>query len=355
MINKKFLKKIITIILMISLVSGLIACSKSENLEKEESKEGNDIMLTLSDTDYSDKNNWLSFGGDESKEVDVFAIYPTITQSEDATDRPYVQIDNEMMHMMAAGWLEEAGDTFIESANVYAPFYRQLNGVELNSLNRETFVSYTNATPREDIFAAFEYYLINVNKGERPFILIGHSQGAHLVTELATTFLGNEKYYQYNKNHIITYAIGMSVTQSQIELNSSLKYSQSSNDVGVIVSWNTTAPSEVNSSAYKNFGTWKPDALVTNPISWKSDETPATASENKASRVVAADNVSFEMVEGFADAIVDKEKGILVCSSVDESQYISNSVIVSMYHRHDITFYHESIKQNIKDRIAAFK
>lgn len=345
--KKIVFNKKIAIILTIVLILSLTACSKSNKL-----KSGGNEVLTLSSTDYSDMNNWLSYGGDGSKDVDVFVIYPTVTQSIEDADRPYIQLESELMRMAATGWLMETEGVILNTANIYAPIYRQLNGVELDNLNNDTFESYTCATPRDDIFAAFDYYLTNINKGERPFILYGHSQGAQLVIELATTFLGNEKYYLHNKNHIITYAIGCSVTQNRIDKNPNLKFSQSKNDTSVIVSWNTTSPNEAKSETYKNFGTWNQGALVTNPLTWKTDETTAPAVSFTG---MVPGPEGFQLVEGSADATTDKTRGILLVTTVDESQYISSSTKVSKYHTCDVVFFANSISQNIKDRIAAFK
>lgn len=343
---KAMFPKILAAVLVVTLIPGLTACNMSDTL-----KSGSDEALTLSNTDYADENNWLSFGGDGSKDVDVFAIYPTVTQSMEDADRPYVRLDSELMRMAAAGWLMETQGVIADDANIYMPLYRQLNGVELDSLTGETFESYTCAMPRDDIFAAFDYYLTNVNKGERPFILYGHSQGAQLVIQLATTFLGNEKYYQYNENHVISYAIGFSVTEAQIEKNPNLKFSESKDDVGVMVSWNATAPSEIDSEAYKNFGTWKQGALMTNPLTWKTDETTAPAAPFEG---ILPGSDGGMPVKGNADATVDKERGILAVTTVDESQYMQMSEKVSKYHPCDIMFFQDSIKQNIKDRITSF-
>lgn len=348
--KRNCIKKWLAVASSALLILGMTACGT--NTKESALKAGSNEALTLSDTDYSNDANWLSFGGDKSKNVDIFVVYPTVTQSMEDTDRPYVQLDSELMHMAATGWMMEAQGVVADSANIYLPLYRQLNGVELDSLTSETFESYTCGTPRDDIFAAFDYYLTHVNKGERPFILYGHSQGAQLVIELATTFLGSEKYYQHNKNHIITYAIGCSVAQEQINKNPNLKFSEKADDIGVMVSWNTTAPSEIASEAYKNFGTWKQGALMTNPLTWKTDETPAPAAPFAG---MAPGPEGHRPVEGNADATVDKARSILTVTTVDESQYLTMSAKVSKYHPCDVLFFADSIRQNIKDRIAAFK
>ncbi len=244
--RKRCLCVLLALVLTAAPIFILTACG--EKMPEQQPSAGK--ALSMSDTDYSDVNNWLSFGGDAGKDVDVFAVYPTVTQTMDEADRPYVRLDNEMMRKTAAVWMMEVNGVIAGTANIYAPFYRQLNGVELSSLTSDGLVSHTCGTPRDDIFAAFDYYLTNVNKGERPFILYGRSQGAQLVLELATTFLGNEKYTLHNKNHIATYAIGCSVMQSYIDRNPNIRFSEGGEDIGVVVSWNTTAPSEVESEAY---------------------------------------------------------------------------------------------------------
>ena len=142
----------------------------------------------------------------------------------------------------------------ISQCNVYAPVYRQVSfqklfepGVVLDPM--------VVLTPRDDIFAAFDYYLKNVNKGERPFIIFGHSQGALLCKEIATTFLGNTNYKQHNKNLIACYSIGISIIPDDLLLNPQLMFAQAKDDIGVIISFNSTAPSEVESETYTNFGT----------------------------------------------------------------------------------------------------
>ena len=286
--------------------------------------------------------------------MDIFAVYPTVANSDDPADKPFVRLNSEQMREAATQWVEERASVAAASGNMYAPLYRQLNSVMLVNTDRADFERYTTELPREDVFAAFDYFLKHVNKNERPFILFGHSQGAALVTECATRMLGSKEYYEYNRNHIATYAIGNAVTPKQIALNPSLKFSTSRDDVGVILSWNTTSPQEVASRAYERFGTWSPEALNTNPINWQSNETPATAAENLASRLPQADGSEI-MVQAYADAEVDNVHKVLVTSTVPESAYETLPVPVGKYHLFDILFFYDSIKENIAERVSVFK
>ena len=327
-------------------------CVSDRPMERAD-RTGSGEAPKLSGVDYSDKNHWLRFGGDGDKGVDIFAVYPTVAFSPEAEDTPFVRIDNGLMRESAEGWLTRVGGIIADSGNVYAPLYGQLNGAMLPKLDAAGFVSHTYASPRDDVFAAFDYYLTHVNKGDRPFILFGHSQGAALAAELATVFLGHEKYRRHNANHVATYAVGYSVTGRRIAENPELRFSRTKDDVGVVVSWNTTVPGEIASGAYKNFGTWNPEALVTNPITWTSDETPAPADANAASLLPQPDG-SLKKVERYADARVDMAHRVLVAAAVPEADYSSQFPNIGKFHQHDMGFYHDSIARNIKDRIAAF-
>ena len=287
---------------------------------------------------YSDMDNWLHFGGSGDKEVDIFIVYPTLAESYDPADLPFVQLDNEIMRDLAYRWVNKIYGIVSPHANVYVPLYRQINAAILTQVDAEGFGALAVTTPRDYIFEAFAYYLEFVNKGERPFILLGFSQGAWMVAEIATEFLGSEQYIGYNDNHIITYAIGIWVTQEQIDVNPLLSFSQSPYDTGVIVSWNSTAPCEVESGEYRDYLTWREGALVTNPLSWLTDGLPVPAP-----------------ADGYADAAADNERGLLIVSSVDAADFPAHpNGILSRYHSFDILFFADSISQNIEDRITIF-
>ena len=64
-------------------------------------------------------------------------------------------------------------------------------------------------------------------------------------------------------------------------------------------------------------------------------------------------------VEGYADAQIDPERGVVICRSADPSVYAIQGDGTALfgpesYHSRDYSFYYENIKQNAADRIAAF-
>ena len=345
----------VAVLIMICLASGSAAAGSvpAGNAAAGGSAVAEGPGLALSDTDYSRMRNWVRFGGaGGERDVDIFVVYPTVSYSDREADNPYIRLSNLLMRIAAAVWLNDMNSVVAAHADVYAPLYRQINVAALPALNAGAYNPLADGPPREDIFAAFAYYLENVNKNERPFILLGQSQGGQMVTELATTFLGDARYAGYNKNHIATYSIGYSVTPDQILKNPRLSFSRRPDDVGVIMSWNTTTPGEVKSGAYKGFGTWREGAEVTNPLTWLTDGAPSEAAQFKKT---FSSLLGFIRAEGEAAAVADNARGLLVVTSLDESEYPEVfGGLLSKYHSYDVWFFADSIRQNIADRIDAF-
>lgn len=108
--------------------------------------------------------------------VDCFWIYPTVS------DQPTLNSDRSKdepvrgMTELQAGYLSRR-------CNLYAPMYRQVTVPALLTRSREDLIEGFR-TAYSDIRSAFLDYWRNHNRGERGFILVGHSQGALMAEEL---------------------------------------------------------------------------------------------------------------------------------------------------------------------------
>jgi hypothetical protein len=155
--------------------------------------------------DYSDASNWLCLPGHEDAcsanedativaadgtlktekfraakkpKVDCFYVYPTVSRD------PGVNSD------MLAGVEEMAvvSQQFARFASVcatYAPLYRQFTLTALVARQTGTPLAAPTdpAMAYHDVFDAWSYYLEHYNKG-RGVVLIGHSQGSGMLTQL---------------------------------------------------------------------------------------------------------------------------------------------------------------------------
>ena len=104
-------------------------------------------------------------------------------------------------------------------------------------------------------------------------------------------------------------------------------FAEGADDTGVIVSWNTEGPankSEKNAVVLEN-------AISINPINWKRDETYAPASENLGDRIPVMDTGTLKALDfeehkpGLADAQIDLERGVVVCTALEEAACAAQS------------------------------
>ena len=89
---------------------------------------------------------------------------------------------------LAAGIWASQASVYEQSANIFAPYYRQMStGVQMEEgelLATDTDEFKQGAANVQD---AFDYYIANLNT-DRPFILAGHSQGTMALIELIRAF-----------------------------------------------------------------------------------------------------------------------------------------------------------------------
>jgi len=328
-------KKILLLSIALLIIFTLAACGKDSSNSAPQA------------TDYSQAAHWLSLPAVTEK-VDIFYLYPTAWTSTDP-DNPHIcAIDEPSMLTQAPEAFARQATAFETVGNIYAPFYRQDNGSSINRL--ETIAG----IPTLDAVAAFDYYIQHFNNN-RPFILVGHSQGANVLSNLLAGYMKDHP--DVLGRMIAAYVIGNPVTQAYLDNNTHLKFATGPNDTGVIISYNTEAPdvTGANPVLYGLVG------LVINPINWKTDNTYAAKSESLGSflpvPVVPATvppSFVFEPVLQYADAQIDIAKGVLICSTadqavidiLDELQGFPDGV----YHAFDIPLYYYDLRANAQNR-----
>ena len=304
--------------------------------------------------DYSQAECWLDVpaalvkdgvldgtAADSLKAVDVFYIYPTVTGF-----RPETEVCDMTDTMMISGaqmvrQIQTA--VFDESCNVFMPYYRQISMPKPGS-DYSAIIDYVSKFDATD---ALDYYLNNLNQG-RPFILAGHSQGASVLIALLENYM--TKHPEALKRMVAAYPIGFAVTKDWLA-KTGLKFAEGPTDTGVIVSWNTEGPANLNE---KNM-TLAPGGISINPINWKRDDTYAPATENLGSLTVDGQLVT----PGMADARVDTLRGSVVVTTADAALYAIPADGAAMfgpesYHLHDYGFFFNNFKQNVADRIKAY-
>lgn len=288
--------------------------------------------------DYSSASNWIARPGTITKDVDVFFLYPTGYQggSHDLSD-----INNSTM--VAHANISKAGQAsvFAQSCNIYMPKYRQLSVSALRKYGNEENMIYMASF---DLYSALDYYFENCNNG-RPFIIAGHSQGSVWATVILQDYM--KKHPEYLKRMVAAYVIGYSITKDYLKRNTHLKFATGATDTGVIISYNTEGVGNKNAD---NMVVEK-GAVAINPLNWKTDSTKASTSQNLGSLDHSTGKIT---TPGIADAQLDLERGVVICTTVPKSM-ATQGFGPESYHTYEYSFYYMNLVKNVADRIAAFK
>jgi len=303
---------------------------------------GNDALASGQDpTDYSKQEHWLAVPVVLDKKVDVFYLYPTAWKKVNENEPDICSIDNPLMLQWSKAAFGRQATAFEPVGNLFAPYYRQ---VDLTAKDREKVVG---TLPTLDAVAAFDYYVTHFNSG-RPFILAGHSQGANVLGNLLAGYM--KEHPDVLARMVAAYVIGYSVTGEYLSKNPHLKFAQGPDDTGVIISYNTEAPDVAPGTN----PVVSPGGIAINPITWTRDETPAKASQSLGSIMPSGD--MFVPVEHYADARVDKTKGVVICSTADADKLFSiyPGMGKGIYHSYDYPFYYYNIRDNAANRIKKF-
>ena len=301
--------------------------------------------------DYSKAENWLKAETSGKYDVDVFYIYPS-NYTPGEGDPAISDIDNAGMRQGAQDIYQRQATAFETSCNIYAPYYRQVDGTFCLQLTTDQEWSLIRYQASQDLTHALDYYFDHWNQG-KPFILAGHSQGSeNLLALLQDYFQKDDAHKALLQRMVAAYAIGFSVTDEYLAENSDIPFAERHNDTGCIVSWNT----EGSANKGKHNAVVKPHAHSINPIYWVTDDTYVPASENLGSLTSLEEGI---VVPGIADAQIDLERGVVVVSAEAAKPFAIPAVMQDLfgpesYHGQDYGFFYGDIRRNAEQRIAGY-
>lgn len=342
------------------LTASLMGCGKTDPADTAETSIGTEAgepqktvdsdvtgELVGTPSDYSDNDNWMTIP-EVTHAVDTFYLYPTcyLDDSEDAL--PICTIDNQAVRLQAQSVYENQATVFEESTNVFAPYYRQSNIYTVVGMGSQELEEFQRQEQRTDVYAALDYYFEHYNNG-RPFILAGHSQGSIMTKIVLGEYM--EAHPEYYERMVAAYVIGYSITSDWLKDHPYLKFAEGADDTGVIVSWNTEGP---GNKGQHNIVV-EDGAISINPINWKRDATYAAANENLGSRILNEDTGSYEIRQKVADAQLDLERGVVICTTDQVTFTTAGSLFgPESFHNNDYALYYENLRENIKQRVENY-
>jgi hypothetical protein len=116
------------------------------------------------------------FAAAKNPPIDCFYVYPTV--SNETTGNSDLTINGPEKRVVNAQFAR-----FAARCRLFAPMYRQVTLTALRAMIAGKPIPVDRELGYNDVVAAWNYYLAHDNKG-RGFVLVGHSQGSGVLTQL---------------------------------------------------------------------------------------------------------------------------------------------------------------------------
>ena len=312
----------------------------------------------IAGVNYDDAANWAICEAEKpDTDYDVFYIYPTLFA--DKNQKYMDWCDNPKLRAKTVAFAKAQTGIFGARARVFAPFVRQLEYrrclTELKPgsdwRERGTGLDYYLGIMlgAEDTRAAFQYYLDHFNHG-RPYILIGHSQGA---MDIYSMMLRTRE-VAVERGFVAAYLIGLPrLTANEISADLAprgIRPAAGETDLGVVIVWNTQAPG-VDNPRFTGSKTY-----CINPLNWRTDGTPADKTENLGAFFYDYRNGSTRTVPNFCGARIDTERGALIVDLPVNGEYDAKGFMgQGVFHMNDVWFFAGNIRRNAELRVKLWK
>ena len=291
---------------------------------------------------YSNLENWAYFA-EGSGPVDLFLIAPLV----DVNNEFNMSLSDDKTKAKFLGALNMERGIYEELTRMYSPYYRQKAMVFYMKpeIKKEDEKKYTEIA-YADIKAAFSYYLEHENNN-RPLILAGFSQGAEMCYYLLRDFFDNEELYS---RLVAVYAIGMPLTVEMTEKFPYIKPAQTSDDLGVVITFGSEAPDFQDGSIF-----YPKDikAHAINPLNWRTDSTPADKNLNLGACFTDYSGDITSEIKNFCGGYLDTERGVIKVTGIISADYppVVPFLPEGSYHVYDYLFFYRNLQENVKTRI----
>ena len=284
---------------------------------------------------YDEASQW--YITDRQGEADVFYVISTETgdyPSADGSTCHYADTYADSLRLPMLSEMEGVDTLLSGRLNFYAPYYRQcsLQSFESDSLARQRLPLAT-----DDVRRAFAHYLKHQNQG-RPFVLAGFSQGALIALELMRE-MDDADYARM----VAAYIIGTNISQEMLDSVPRIRPAQRADDTGVTICYNSVRDASCT--------LWPRSAVAINPVNWRTDSQEATLiTEPTPLQPVAAQQKDTLAVH------LDTASNLLFVNGYSVTDYVLPLIgKEGNYHSREIWLYRDQLRENIQQRVSAFK
>ena len=261
--------------------------------------------------------------------VDVFFIHPTTFNERTAWN---ANIQDRELNARTDEWaVKHQASIFNRSCRVYAPRYRQMcygGFFSKDTLSTQQALDLAYS----DVRRAFEWYLSSYNRG-RPILIAGHSQGALHAQRLLKEFFDGK---ELSQQLVAAYIPGWPFTPSTF---AALPVCDSPDQTGCVVGW----CSWKEGVEPKTLHTYYQDAVVVNPLSWRTDNSQVLATDHLGYVGAKFKRVHPQKID------VQVHQGILWVSSPLPISPIKN------FHVGDFNLFWSDVRHNVATRVDAYE
>ena len=270
------------------------------------------------------------------KLVDVFFLHPTSFTDSEKSSLLNASIDDPFLNKKTdySSILYQAS-VFNRSCRIFAPRYRQAHiqmYYEKDTLKSKKAFD----TAYQDVKAAFQYYLQNLNNGN-PIIIASHSQGTTHAKKLIKEFFDSDS---LKKDKLVAaYLIGIPVEKNYF---TDIENCKDSNSTGCIISWRT-----FREGFEENYNTVKDsNIIVTNPVSWLTSSSMVEKKYHQGA-------VLYQFQKIYKHTHTTRIAGNMLWISKPK---FPGSIFykTSNYHAGDINLFYIDIRKNIDVRIKSY-
>lgn len=292
--------------------------------------------------DYSASSSWAILPAELSKEIDVFLICPTVDKGSDS--RYNMVLTDEKVKNSFVGALNMEIGIYNETCNVFAPYYRQMTLATYSEAEQSKYLEIAY----QDVKQAFLEYFEARNQG-RPFVLAGFSQGSQLGLMLMEDLFDEP---QYSKKLVAAYLIGWSVYEETLARSPWIKTATGETDTGCVISFNSESVETVTSFVVPAGA----KSLAINPLNWKTDATPADATQNLGACFTDYHAAITKEIPQLTGAYLDPTRGTLKVTDVTPEEYppVLPMFSAGEYHIYDYQFFFRNLQRNVADRAAIY-
>ncbi len=267
--------------------------------------------------------------------IDVFFMHPTIYTGEKGDDQWNGPVNDPALNKRVdESTIKFQASIFNGVGKVYAPRYRQAH-INAYYIQDKAKAKAIFDLAYEDLKNAFQYYLDNYNNG-RPIIIASHSQGTTHSRRLVKEFFDGTP---LQKQFVAGYLVGIPVLKEEFD---NIPVCQSPSETGCFTAWRTFE------SGFTPKSYTSDKVAVTNPLTWTTDDTPVSKTQNKGAILRKLKKVYPEL----CSAKVVPKDGILWA---DKPKFFGSFLLKNPnYHIADFNFYYMNVRENAQERAAAF-